>query len=85
MTESYMMQLDRFDLAAALHWYCVDNHDGQSSDLYRMQCELNYTPSVYERGPRSDDASDVYSELALGNVDAETVLRIIQTASDRED
>jgi hypothetical protein len=84
MTESYLMQMDRFDLAAALHWYCYYYHDGQSSDLYRMQCALDYTPSVFERGPRSEDASEVYSELTLGNVDAETVLRIIQTAPDRE-
>jgi len=49
-----------FDLAKGLYWVCVDWHGGMFSDLYRISCQLDYTPGCGERSPGSDDENDDY-------------------------
>jgi hypothetical protein len=62
---------DRFDAAQALHWYCVDYHDGQWSELYSLQCALGYTPGCLEHGPEPDSsAAMLYDMLVEGSLDA---------------
>lgn len=56
-TENY------FDCAQGLYWACVQCHDGQGSELYRIQCELDYHPGAMEDGPDEGDAQAVYDEL----------------------
>lgn len=51
-----------FDCACALHWYCSNYHSGQSSDLYRIMCKLNYTPGIMEHFP-TGPALTIYNEL----------------------
>ena len=56
-----------FEAARALHWYCVEHHGGQSSDLYALQCALRYTPGILERdaGDNSDDTLAVWLREGL--------------------
>jgi hypothetical protein len=68
-----------FEAAQALHWYCVDNHSGQSSELYAIQCELGYTPSLSENGVSEDNASAFFYEaLEVGSIEAPKLLELIQ-------
>lgn len=70
---------DYFSAACGLYWYCVDYHGGQWSDLYRIQCQLNYHPGLTERGPEPGTVdSDIYAALEAGTLDAEEVLSWIQ-------
>ena len=63
--------LDYFDAAQALYWYCVDYHGGQFSDLYAIQCRLGYRPGVLERGPEHNStAAAVYADLESGRINA---------------
>jgi len=45
---------DYFDAAQQLYWWCVENHTGQNSDLYRIMCQLDYTPAASETRPDGD-------------------------------
>jgi hypothetical protein len=76
------MQIDKenyFEAAQGLHWYCVDNHSGQSSELYAIQCELDYTPSLSEDGVNEDNASAFFYEaLEVGSIEAPKLLELIQ-------
>jgi hypothetical protein len=68
-----------FDAARGLHWYCVDNHSGMSSELYAIQCELKYTPSPSENGASDDDYSGyVYECLENGIMQPDEILEAIQ-------
>lgn len=62
-----------FDVAQALYWICVDWHGGQSSVLYRVQCQLDYTPSCMECGTKGhgdECADEIYEYLnVLGTSD----------------
>lgn len=58
-----------FDLARGLYWVCVDWHSGQWSELYRIQCGLNYNPGCGEGSPEDSDSDEdegpryVYEEI----------------------
>ena len=67
-----------FDAAQALHWYCVDYHTGQYSDLYSIQCKLGYKPGSQESGCEDGWASDVYDALECGEIYPDTLLQKIQ-------
>lgn len=58
------IEVDPWEAAHALYWFCSDYHYGQSSDLYRIQCELRYTPSQLDNGNLDQQAADVYDWLA---------------------
>lgn len=63
-----------------LHWYCVENHGGQFSDEYRVQCELGYTPRLLESGVEKwSEAQVFYDALADGEIEVKSLLRDIQT------
>lgn len=66
---------DWFAVAQALHWFCVNNHDGQWSDLYRIQCGLDYRPARSESAPDEDSyaASAVTEALEAGELDPQDV------------
>ena len=76
------MQIDKenyFDAARGLHWYCVDNHSGMSSELYSIQCQLDYRPSCSENGASDDDYSGyVYECLEEGVIEPSELLASIQ-------
>lgn len=76
------MPIDRenyFDAARGLHWYCVNNHSGMSSDLYAIQCELGYNPSHSENGASDDNYSGyVYDCLTGGIIQPNEILEAIQ-------
>ena len=57
-TENY------FDTADGLYWFCVHFHSGQSSVLYRVQCQLEFKPGACVNGPEGDEACAVYADLA---------------------
>ena len=58
-----------FDAAQALHWYCVNFHSGQYSDLYSIQCKLGYKPGGQESGCENDEfALDFYQALECGEI-----------------
>jgi len=68
-----------FGAARGLHWYCADYHNGQSSELYAIQCELKYTPSPSENGTSDDDYSGyVYECLENGIMQPDEILEAIQ-------
>lgn len=69
-----------FDAAQALHWHCVNNHAGQWSELYRIQCELKYTPGRSENGPEADSmAADIAAEMQNWTAsDCQHCLELIQ-------
>lgn len=59
-----------FDAAQALHWFCADYHDGQSSDLYRILSILEYKPGMCEGEPEEESvAADIYHMLEDGELD----------------
>lgn len=68
-------EVDALEAAQGLHWYAVDWHDGQWSLLYRVQCELDYTPGAIERSPGR--TNDWYARLEDSEVDAEDLLAAI--------
>lgn len=73
-----------FSAAQGLYWYCVNYHGGQSSDLYRMQCELRYTPAMSENGCDDDAfAAEVYLDLIAGHLQAADVLAWVQSEYER--
>lgn len=41
-----------FDIEAAIYWFAVDYHSGQSSDLYSILSMSDYRPGVMSRGDR---------------------------------
>jgi hypothetical protein len=65
-----------FDLAQGLYWYLTDNHGGQGSAEYKMLSKLSdiYRPGLLEKGPRTDEAIDVYEDLESGELDAQEEL-----------
>jgi len=74
---------DRFSAARALHWYCVDFHSGQWSDLYRIQCRLGYRPGALENGPESGTLdAEIYTLLESGDVDAAELADWIRATGD---
>lgn len=71
-----------FDAARGLYWYCVDYHGGQFSDLYRIQCQLQYQPSPSENGAdEHDESGEFYAALVAGDIDAQETLNAIQEFS----
>lgn len=52
-----------FPIAQGLYWYCVDNHGGQGSDEYHIQCSLCYKPGLRELGPDCEVSRHVYECL----------------------
>ena len=40
-----------FELACGLYWGAVWNYEGQGDPLYELQCSLDYSPGMLERGP----------------------------------
>jgi hypothetical protein len=73
------LELDYFEAAQALHWYAVNWHQGQSSELYAIQCELRYTPGACERGPEADSTAEiVYSDLEAGTIEPRALLEWIK-------
>jgi len=77
-TECIDLAADDFDLAEGLYWYCVDFHAGQGSRLYHIQCGLGFRPSPLANGPQSEASSEVYRMLVQGELNAETVLAMIE-------
>ena len=70
-----------FDAAQGLYWYCVEYYAGMNDPLYRIQCELNYSPALSECSVDHCDspfASDVYLKLIAGHINAVDVLVWIQ-------
>lgn len=64
------IDLSVFDAAQALHWYCVDYHEGQWSDLYALQCSLGYRPGASESGCEDNNAAwEVYNALIRKDLD----------------
>jgi hypothetical protein len=62
--QSIEQEKNYFDVAQGLYWFCVENHSGQWSTLYRISCTLDYHPGCMENGPDADsDASEVYAHL----------------------
>lgn len=55
---------DELDKIDGLHWFCVDYHEGQSSHLYALQCELGYKPSILHHKPATKAARKIYKLLA---------------------
>ena len=66
-----------FDAAEGLHWYCVDYHGGQGSELYRVQCSLGFRPSPFGRGPGRDLSTYYYTMLVDGVLSAGALLSAI--------
>ena len=76
---TYLEPGDYFSAACGLYWYCVDWHSGQDSDLYALQCELDYHPGMNESGPEEDSADAmVYADLESGNIDPRELFEWIQ-------
>lgn len=70
---------DYFDAAQGLHWFCAENHEGMTSEEYRVLSALQYRPSSLERGPAEDSpARDVYDALENGEVSAADVLAFVE-------
>ena len=70
-----------FEAAQGLHWYCVNNHSGQSSELYAIQCKLGYAPYYDEDGVSEYNASAFfYEELETDGIEASKLLELIQEA-----
>jgi hypothetical protein len=91
MTEQTITQLSYdfdggdFEAAQALYWYCVDYHEGQGSELYRIQSQLHYTPARSERGvddTESTFAAEVFLRLVSGRLRAQDVLDWIVSQSE---
>lgn len=64
--DDYDDMLSIHDVIQGLYWHCVENHSGQWSDTYKLQCMLRevYTPGSSECGPQEDTCSmDVYTQL----------------------
>lgn len=75
-----------FEAAQGLHWYCVDNHSGMSSDLYAIQCELGYTPSPSENSASDEDYSGyVYECLENGIMQPDEILEAIKEVMKEND
>lgn len=86
-TLDYMLADGGFiEAARALHWYCTDWHEGQSSDLYAIQCELRYSPSRLDNGEFTgnddDTARDCYAMLRDGEIDAQELMDAIQAVQE---
>jgi hypothetical protein len=67
-----------FDAAQALHWYCVNYHTGQYSDLYSIQCRLGYKPGSHESGCEEGYSSEIYEALECGDIYPDTLVQKIQ-------
>lgn len=82
-----MNKSEAFDAARVLHWYCYYYHAGQSSDLYRIQCELNYKPAINERNYDFDSLYqyEIHNRLERGTIEPEDLLKQIQKAFENED
>ena len=65
----------KFARLEALYWYAVDNHGGQRSRLYRIQCRIwshyRYRPGRLHRGYDSlpEDSKAIYDDLQDRNVE----------------
>ena len=63
-----------FDFADALYWHCVHNYNGMSSLEYwvRIQCKLEYKPSILANDVREDNSIiDIYGDdIMAGFIDA---------------
>lgn len=57
------MRFDRLAIAEGLYWYYTYHHAGQNSDSYKKLCQASrlYKPGMYERGPTTEEAREVYS------------------------
>jgi hypothetical protein len=79
-----------FVVACALYWHCVDYHEGQSSERYRISCVLDYQPGMCESGPEEDTTEEtIYQDLADESLSVEDVYawfeRNYALAKDKED
>lgn len=72
------------DAAAGLYWFAVQNHEGQSSDLYSIQSQLGYNPGQMENGP-DDNAMPFYLALESGEVSPRQLLDAILTTYEEKD
>lgn len=62
------------DAAQELHWWCVHNHSGSTSELYSIMCQLNYRPGPLENGPDGNFYTDM---LKSGEIDPASLLELI--------
>lgn len=53
----------RFNHAAALYYYCIDNHDGPRSIEHKLLKEFNYRPGEIEYGLYNVERRTIYKEL----------------------
>lgn len=76
-----------FSKAQALYWFCTFNHGGQWSDLYAIQCQLNYRPGACERTIDGSDmvAVETYRGLHRGTLKPADVAAEIALAYSVED
>ena len=61
MTATY----NRWDIVDAHYWFCVNYHEGRSSEKYVRQCRISkyFKPSPLAYGPESDNAKAIYHAL----------------------
>ena len=53
---------EEIDVEEAIHWFAVNWHSGQNSNLYVASCASPYKPGLMERGAR-DVAAIYYAAL----------------------
>ncbi len=60
-----MPYYNKFDIVEAHYWFCVDHHEGQSSDKYLRMCKLSefFTPSGLSNGPTNENSGAIYDAL----------------------
>ena len=75
----YLNEDNYYDAAQALHWYCVNFHGGQFSNLYLIQCKLGYNPGILECGCENDEGALMfYQALEYGEIQPFELLEKIQ-------
>lgn len=57
---------DAFDIAQAIHWFCVEYHSGMSSNLYAAQCQQKYRPGLAESGPEPESLPEEMYYFLVG-------------------
>ena len=68
-----------YDAAQALHWYCADYHNGQTCELYTIQCKLGYKPGILEKGCGDNEFPLMfYQALEYGEIHPFELLEKIQ-------
>lgn len=54
---------DDFDVAEGSYWFNANNHRGQGSAEYAALSASEFSPGPSDRGPRSEEAREVYRAL----------------------